>query len=300
MHVAVSCPFRDRCNCECEAKITHAPEHVTLYFHKAHSAVDHLEKDTGKYLKFQQKYLIADAVKVAPLQTASELIRNVQDSPTKMIDHKLKNSVARLLRKRRSQAVSVALEGLTINNSVGSLSLLAYALWIVNAMTAHRKDGKCIDLFKVYVIGRQILESDRTVFLTFANVWNLLNFWRAVASGYDVQLFGDVTSKASSAALNKLAFGVNMLGSRFAPVACSLIPAKCESTQAYTQTYKAMKNAVRMLITIKLCTSADCATCRCIEQVRRNNVVKISTTTAPYTSVQLLPIPLPASYCPLQ
>ena len=73
-HVAVSCPFRDRCNCECEAKITHAPAEVTLYFHKAHTAVDHLEKDTGKYLKFQQKYLIADAVKVAPLQTATELI----------------------------------------------------------------------------------------------------------------------------------------------------------------------------------------------------------------------------------
>ena len=41
---------------------------------------------------------------------------------------------------------------------------------------------------------------------------NLLNIFRSVASGYDVQLLGGVTSKASTAALNKLAFGVNMLG----------------------------------------------------------------------------------------
>ena len=47
------------------------------------------------------------------------------------------------------------------------------------------------------------MEEDRTVLLTFANVWNLLNMIRAVGSGYSVQLHGDVTFKASKAALNK-------------------------------------------------------------------------------------------------
>ena len=28
--------------------------------------------------------------------------------------------------------------------------------------------GECLDIHKVYIIGRQILESDQTVFLTFA------------------------------------------------------------------------------------------------------------------------------------
>lgn len=60
--------------------------------------------------------------------------------------------------------------------------------------------------------------------LTFANAWDLLNIWRAVASCYLVQLFGDVTHKASQAAFNKLGFGVNMLGSRFAPWTYTLIP----------------------------------------------------------------------------
>ena len=60
------------------------------------------------------------------------------------------------------------------------------------------------------------MEEDRTVFLTFANALNLLNSFRAVGSGYVVQLHCDVTFKASKAALNKLGFGVNMLESHFA------------------------------------------------------------------------------------
>ena len=60
--------------------------------------------------------------------------------------------------------------------------------------------------------------ADHTVFLTFANTFDLLNLFRSVASGYDTQLCCDVTSKALQAALNKLVFGVNMLGSSFAPL----------------------------------------------------------------------------------
>ena len=63
-----------------------------------------------------------------------------------------------------------------------------------------------------FIIGRQILESGRNVFLTFADGWMLLNIIRYISSGYATQLCGDVTSKASTAALNKLGFGVNMLG----------------------------------------------------------------------------------------
>ena len=77
-----------------------------------------------------------------------------------------------------------------------------------------------------------ISSSDRTVFLTFATVWDMLNIWRALQAGYLVQLLCDVTSKASTAALNKLAFGVNMLGGHFAPWTCTLIPAESESEAA--------------------------------------------------------------------
>ena len=98
--------------------------------------------------------------------------------------------------------------------------------------------GECLDIHKVYIIGRQILESDQTVFLTFANGWMLLNMFRSIASGYATPLCGDVTSKASTAALSKLGFGVNMLGAHFAPWTYSLIPAECESASAYVEAYR--------------------------------------------------------------
>ena len=81
----------------------------------------------------------------------------------------------------------------------------------------------------------------RTVFLTFANGWMLLNMFLSIASGYVTQLCGYVTSKTSvrsTAALNKLGFGVNMLGAHFAPWAYSLIPAECESAAAYVEAYR--------------------------------------------------------------
>jgi len=130
------------------------------------------------------------------------------------------------------------------------------------------------------------------VFLTFANVWDLLNFWRAVATGYDVQLFGDVTGKASTAALNKLGFGVNMLGSHFAPLSFSLIPAECESSQAYTEAYRALKASVRTMISIVTCGNPDCRTCRCIEQVREMPMVVAKTSAEPYTNKEKKHLPI--------
>ena len=58
-----------------EAKISEGPDFTILYFHKAHSATDHVcDKDRSKYLKFQQKSVIANAVKVAPLQTSEKSV----------------------------------------------------------------------------------------------------------------------------------------------------------------------------------------------------------------------------------
>ncbi len=72
------------------------------------------ELDKGKFLKFAQMSLISTAVKVAPLQTGSELLQNVQDSPTKVIDHKNKKSVDRLMRKLRSEITTVTLDCMTV------------------------------------------------------------------------------------------------------------------------------------------------------------------------------------------
>ena len=144
--------------------------------------------------------MIAVAVKIAPLQKAGEFIRKVQDSPSKKIDAKHKRSVESLVRKQRRRIMSVQLHGVTVYNTTGSLAKLAEALWFGDAVQRYISSA-CLDIQKVYVIGRQILESDWTVFLTFANGW-LLDMFRSIASGYATQLCRDVTTRACTVALN--------------------------------------------------------------------------------------------------
>ena len=100
--------------------------------------------------------LIATAVKLAPLQPSGELIRNIQDSPSKQIDAKMKGSVSRLVRKERKNITKIQLEGVTIDNTIGSQYALSESLWFGTALKAHAQ-GQCLDLHKVYIIGRQIL-----------------------------------------------------------------------------------------------------------------------------------------------
>ena len=103
-----------------------------------------------------------------------------------------------------------------------------------------------------------------------------------------------MTGKASVLALNKLAFGVNMLGSHFAPLSTSLIPAENESAAAYTQAFRALKSCLRLLVRIKLCDDSHCETCTCIRQVREMPKVVAALAGEGYNSAaKLLPIARP-------
>ena len=120
----------------------------------------------------------------------------------------------------------VLLEGVTIDNSNGILSALSDAILFGDAVKAHQQvEG--LDVHKVFIVGSQILVSDSMMFLTFVRVFDLLNIFRSIACGYSTQLCRDVTSKASTAALNKLRFCVNMLGSSFAPLSHTVMQNVC-------------------------------------------------------------------------
>lgn len=80
---------------------------------------------------------------------------------------------------------------------------LSEKLWIVETIHQHEVEGPCMQLFKTYIV-KQIF--DHECFLTISNIFDIPNFWRATGTGYGVQRFGNVTSKASAAALNKLGF----------------------------------------------------------------------------------------------
>ena len=90
----------------------------------------------------------------------------MQDSPSKNIDPVLKKSVARLVRKERIAITSVQLDGVTVHNAVGSLAQLSENIWLCDALERH-KHGKCLDISKIYIIGRQILERRAAIALCF-------------------------------------------------------------------------------------------------------------------------------------
>ena len=93
-----------------------------------HTAADHISgKDKTKYLSHQQINLIATAMKSCHLQTSGELIRNVQDSQSK-------NFFAMLVRKERKKINKILLEGVTVDNTIGSLAALLDAIWLGDAV----------------------------------------------------------------------------------------------------------------------------------------------------------------------
>ena len=109
--------------------------------------------------------------------------------------------------------------------------------------------------------------------LAFSNVFDLLNIVRCVAGGYSVMLHGDVTSKASSAAFNRLSFGVNMLGGHCMPWATALIPAETESEHSYSEVYKAANAATKRILSLPNCGRKECQTCSYIKELNDNQLV---------------------------
>ena len=112
--------------------------HVVLSIANAHSQADH-ENESVKFLSQKQKAFIASAVKIAPMQTASQLLQNIQDSPTKSIDRTLAKSVARQIRKERQSLTTVTLEGVEVDNTLGSLAQMSNELWFGAAFSKHKR-----------------------------------------------------------------------------------------------------------------------------------------------------------------
>jgi len=109
-NVIVNCPLIKRCNCSCQCKIVEKPTITTLYVANLHTADDHVTaKDKSKYLNFREKTVIRDAVKIAPNQSARELMRNVADSPTKTISIAKQKSVERMVRTLTHRASATCL-----------------------------------------------------------------------------------------------------------------------------------------------------------------------------------------------
>ena len=81
------------------------------------------------------------------------------------------------------------------------IGCIVVTMWFTTAVKEHNATVKAgqrafVDCFKVYCIGRVFVTEQHGVTLVFANIYNLLNLFRSIGSGYIVTLQGDVTHNA--------------------------------------------------------------------------------------------------------
>ena len=95
------CPLAYRSKCPAQLRLTKGLTSVVLEKKNSHDAEVH-SKDHAKGLKWQQKESIAQAVSVAPLQSGTQIRRNLhRDSPEKRIDPSYNRGLCRECRIRR-------------------------------------------------------------------------------------------------------------------------------------------------------------------------------------------------------
>ena len=71
------------------------------------------------------------------MNTAAELLKNVQASPTKQIDPKIKHSVTSLIRRERAKLLKVECDGMELTSDIGSLRRLADKNFLKPAVQQH-------------------------------------------------------------------------------------------------------------------------------------------------------------------
>ena len=137
---------------------------------------DIIDKDKSVYLSYEEKTFVKKAFKILPLQSAGDLLFNVQDT-IDAID--FKRSIQYHVRKElRGIRAACLLDDVEVDDTLRSSSRLSDKIWLKKALDQHN-DGQCMDLVTVC---RQLMTEDSTVTISFSDVQNFLNFWRSARS----------------------------------------------------------------------------------------------------------------------
>ena len=112
-----------------------------------------------------------------------------------------------------------------------------------------------------FIVAHSIDESSG-VFMAISSFSMLMNPLKAMLSGWQVQIQGDVTFKVCREDVALLGFGVNSMGAKYNLCALSLIPQSAEDQRAYSETWKAVNRSIEMLLRkFKRCPLKDCMLC---------------------------------------
>jgi hypothetical protein len=152
------CPLMTKFGYPCQLKVTDMARAVYVEKRGVHDKECHsADKDQSKFLKLHQIEAIRAGVIIAPKQGATHLRRNLMHaSPEKRIQPTLARSVERQVRKFRAKLTEAKLEGISVDDSYGSLVALADSKWF-STLLANHNDPDCdyhMDMYDPFIIGR--------------------------------------------------------------------------------------------------------------------------------------------------
>ena len=108
-------------------------DNYSLHFKSLHCARHSKDKDKSVYLSYEEKTFVKKAVKISPMQSARDLLRNLQDTDD-AIDFSLKKSVQYHVRKERHGIRAYLLDDVEVDDTLGSLSRLSDKIWFKTAL----------------------------------------------------------------------------------------------------------------------------------------------------------------------
>ena len=273
------CPLRHRTGCMAGIRIVEGPNFKLLEFVGEHNANSH-DDDRSVYLKHDQIVAVHDAVTVAPTISAAQLRRNMQladpDSPGKRIGPERLRSMQRRVKVARDLLTVRQLEGFNIENTYGSLGQFVASRWFRSLIDRHNDEADefHFDLFKPFVIGRDLNAKRDIVHINITSLWFLANTLRAIGTGWVFQLNSDATFNFCRTAVDMIGFGVNSLGNHNHPLCWSIIPHNTESQVTYSGTYKELEEASLLLFSIKSCSYPGCKCCATLHELINDARVK--------------------------
>ena len=279
-HTLVSwfrCPLSYRFGCTCEIKKYDGESYMALEKRGEHDDDSHHpDKDKSKHLKLKQMEAIHTGVRVAPNQSARQLRRHLVNlSPSKRVDPKLLRNMKNLVHKFRAELTLEQLDKIKIDDSFGSLVRFAEAKWFTTLFAMHVDPASDfhLDMFDVFVIGKDINAMDDIVYINFSTLWHLCNILRNIMAGWVFQLNGDVSYKHCRRTVALLCLGVSSLGNVNNPICWAIIP-EAESAEVMTGTWKAVQDAAIMLMrNFKPC-GKPCPTCEMVQDLLGSELVQ--------------------------
>ena len=110
---------------------------TVLFIPNPHTAEHHSKnKDKYVYLSYEEKTFVKKAVKISPMQSTGDLLRNVQDA-NDAIDFSLKKSIQYHVRKEQCGIRAYLLDDVGVDDILESLSRLSDKIWFKKALDQH-------------------------------------------------------------------------------------------------------------------------------------------------------------------